>query len=807
MSSQYAEGRIGESIAAVPSTAAYHQLVCTHCTKQSSALHRIAGPAGDEVAGYSVRATSLPYPQEAFDRIRPLLHYQLPLGADEATFRGCPPELAPQRLLYRQLDTGQRLMGLVSYRSADATGHATGSYFAHFLMADSDSPIRPIDCLTLWGADCWLTADADLSVLPHDLPKADLLHETQRVGEPLLEHFLTAEGSTLAVSAGQIVPERWLKQSPRMRQSLLQHLLEEFLEAHSRRRRMVVIAEPEFAAFLFYGILRFLPDASLARSVDFSLYESSPAESPYALTATCTATPVARRVLLERAQRDSSLLVDTFRQPPTITATARRWQYVREAFDPFQEKRFGDFNVNGWSSVDLFLIRFGPEADGGARTLECLSRLGALAEQLITSGTEGEEHSAVQQLEKAAGTLFQDQFPDLEVTTDDLDTLCGYLRRAIWDYLCYGQKAPRADRLRHLVSSPQFLSVIDLMAAEPKRSRFVCLLAEVRPTQIERLLLSAHVPLEDKLWVTFSDFADASAYDGFVPPELHQDRARLFSLLLHHPQASLLFDDLIAAARAGNLFARRCLHQIVDDISVTALTKLLENNAAQVFRAFGSTGPLPQRLVRPLQDVLKSRHLSELHQQLTNAGLLKSLIKENAFQRQLAGWEAIDRQAKTLKKTHLKNNWKAVGTVVRAIDAVSPAATCETRQQALKRVTQLFQFPDVVTSRLWYVQGRLMTAESTRLGTLRFATWIWKMRIASRSRQIFMPLVGLLRTFVSIFVTIASWFLCTHRGWFTLAFVVLAAVCVVASLYLDVHQIIQLLKSVASWLRERITIS
>lgn len=208
-------------------SAAAHQMICAHCTKETSALFRATGPGRHDVAGYSVRATSLVNDvNEQFNTVRPFFQYHLPQDTCENGRYTVDESSAPRRLVYAKIGDAF-LIGHVVYQERDVTGHPAGSYLAHFLLPTA--PIATCDVLTLWGAMGWADRVVGLESLPHTIPPLQDIAELWAlhpghdscIGRTALQEFLTAPRSSLSV-----VPERWRGEPPERRQQLLVTVLQ-----------------------------------------------------------------------------------------------------------------------------------------------------------------------------------------------------------------------------------------------------------------------------------------------------------------------------------------------------------------------------------------------------------------------------------------------------------------------------------------------------------------------------------------------------------------------------------------------------
>jgi hypothetical protein len=255
------------------------QIYCTHCTYGSSALERRQGELAHRPLGYSARAASIERGElrNVYRQIERYLYYYLYSDAPPDYREKVDPEEAPRRLVYVPLGNGLQMLAQICYRKTDTAGRL-GSYFGHVLLNNSkqEQSWSPLDGLRLWAASGWKKEETQdithhLNSL-HDLVELDG-RRAMAVSDAVLRSFLTAENGRCEDPHG-IIPDRWKKAPAEKRQQLLKDLLHGFLEMDpARRESLLLVAEPEFAALLFYGLIRLLPPGDLVNQLSFSTFE------------------------------------------------------------------------------------------------------------------------------------------------------------------------------------------------------------------------------------------------------------------------------------------------------------------------------------------------------------------------------------------------------------------------------------------------------------------------------------------------------------------------------------------------------
>ena len=346
------------------------QILYTHCTYATAALVR---GASDSPYGYSARASNLT--NEALQQvcrrsIEPLLGrtYDLPPDTPADSRSKQSAQTAPVRLCYEPTDGEACLLGRVVYRPFDVTDERVGSYFAHFItLADSDISRRTqaLDCLRLWAAPGWQSEDSpqikwDLPALPS--PSALLGGRRAAISESVVRSFLTSDDGRFD-DPQRVIPAACRAMPSAERRQIVETLLGGVIEIENtgQPRRILLVAEPGFAALLFFAVLRLLPQQIAEQYASFSTYETDLQTLPAALVATSFFDTQRGEVLPER-RAAAAFFYDVRRQahstlsPESITYPARILKLLCE---------------QGWDAVDRWLARLesAPAAELVERTL------------------------------------------------------------------------------------------------------------------------------------------------------------------------------------------------------------------------------------------------------------------------------------------------------------------------------------------------------------------------------------------------------------------------------------------------------
>ena len=276
-------------------------LLCTHCTYGSS---RLAEARTDEekarVLGYSARESSIADSarlREAFRAVERLLSYELPAGTPAEMKRKHTADSAPKRYVFMPEMNGQQILAHVAYRPEDTAGRL-GSYFAHLLCEPTTKPWSPLACLKAWGlsdpanAAGWYSQDRTefLPLMPIASIEAWASTAGGWVNDETVVRFLQ-HGDVGTDSHGQPrIPSRWstaVKAPQRL--AMLKQIVQAVLD-QSTSPAVILVAEQNVAAILFYAAIRLLPEIC-RQGIGFSLYEPDPTRVPVRLVASTTFCP------------------------------------------------------------------------------------------------------------------------------------------------------------------------------------------------------------------------------------------------------------------------------------------------------------------------------------------------------------------------------------------------------------------------------------------------------------------------------------------------------------------------------------
>ena len=270
------------------------QIYCTHCTYQTAFLERRGGDVADRPLGYAARASSI-QPEELrkqYRNIERLLSYKLPSDAPPESKTEHNARTAPQRFFYHPSLSGNQVVGTIFYRTWDAAKKSAGAYFGHILLKKNTDPWDPLTVLKLWNSKSWVMEDDETH--PHDLPAIQTLSEIEIQNDSLLtddglQAFLTH--ADLAAMDSPSLPDRWRTMPLQQRQHYFSLSLRGYLQnLDGRRPGILLVAEPEIAVLLFYGIMRLLPQ-SMLKNLSFSTYETELADRDVQLAATTLIDP------------------------------------------------------------------------------------------------------------------------------------------------------------------------------------------------------------------------------------------------------------------------------------------------------------------------------------------------------------------------------------------------------------------------------------------------------------------------------------------------------------------------------------
>ena len=332
-----------------------HQLLCTHCTYGSSYLHQSTDePLASQAFEYSARAGSVPreVSHDFFRRIQSALYYPQPRAAAslQVTAASTSQPEPPKRLVYFPSLQRLRVAAHVAFRTEDSQGRPR-SYFAHVLFTDTDRAAAnwfATDFLQLWGAPQWTNCEEQIHGFEQPTLRSlgDLAAEHPPiVCDGLVERFLSGSAADLERSRC-VIPDRWIAASVEQRRRLLTELLASFL-ASSGQNRIVVAAEPDFAAVLFFALARMLPRAgSIVRRLSFSTFESD-STSPITTLAAVIPGSFVGRTFARKPKVDTT----TLKSPPSNNGHSDEQLCARRLVDEVAD--------GGFQQLDALLVSCG----------------------------------------------------------------------------------------------------------------------------------------------------------------------------------------------------------------------------------------------------------------------------------------------------------------------------------------------------------------------------------------------------------------------------------------------------------------
>lgn len=358
------------------------QIYCTHCTHGSSVLERCEGELAHRTLGYSARAGSLDATQlrKYYRQIERYVYYYLPRDTPGEEKLSQTAATAPRRLLFFPAGDELQIAGQVCYRPTDSEGRP-GSYFAHVLFRaeDDSSTWSGLDCLRLWQAQGWVQEDSPHH--PFRLPKLSSLDDLRggrrpAIDDDVLKSFLMVPAQGTFDDPAHVIPKRWRQKDPAERRALLADALDTLLEIGAAQYdRLLLVAEPQFASLIFYGMLRLLPQGSVADKVSFSTFEPNPDRLCTMLAATTFHDPAVNELRAE-AYRSGGVVMNTYtgrrsdrRRPPGM--------YASHVVARFVEL--------GWPSVDRMLAHMRGCGARDSASLESLAVADRLLPALLTS--------------------------------------------------------------------------------------------------------------------------------------------------------------------------------------------------------------------------------------------------------------------------------------------------------------------------------------------------------------------------------------------------------------------------------------
>lgn len=374
--------------------------------------------------GYHLRAASCGREgvDGAFvDTLQDLLfknRYEPPADMDRNTWPKLHARNMPVRLIYRPNIAGMSLLVRDCFRTYDASEtQRLGSQFAHGLRTNAGNAWSTVDCLRLWEAPWWTSEDpaeprptlAKFSSWT-DLPQ---LADQPFIDERVMESFVLTPVGGEFVDPGNIIPE-WLRRaSPRRRQEILIQLVRGFLELDLKKGQwLLLVADPELAALLFFSLLRLLPAGYLVEPIGFSTYERNLMDSPAPLVATTFRDPLSQILVTAWSKSRPTrcgFVLDVFRN------RAQPFQLHR---DQYPRLIVSTLARQGWEAAEQLLRRF--------------------AEVRLSTPDKLEEYAGEEQRVRE---LFQEGTTPPPATTSNPATMA-YARRAIEDRFLYPVAMP-----------------------------------------------------------------------------------------------------------------------------------------------------------------------------------------------------------------------------------------------------------------------------------------------------------------------------------------------------------------------------
>ncbi len=266
---------------------ALEQAYVTHCTFHTSFYHQESlDRGGDRTYEYTTRAGSFDRAQGLgfYQKFRSVAYYRnyRPQGASDDELRERTCKDFPVRFAFLPDTGGHDLLVHACYRGSDTSkSRRAQSFFVHMLYqhrgtAKTPSLLTARNVLPLWGSTAWVNEDSDN--LQVQLPTCELLSDFAKPAvdhfERTLHSFVTVQLPDEILDPCELIPDRWKQASLEARQNLIRAILRGYLGIATQSRvSLVVVAEPEFAAFLFYTVARLLPQRGFAANLSFSTFE------------------------------------------------------------------------------------------------------------------------------------------------------------------------------------------------------------------------------------------------------------------------------------------------------------------------------------------------------------------------------------------------------------------------------------------------------------------------------------------------------------------------------------------------------
>ncbi|GEM_PF-2284644 len=310
----------------------FEQAYVTHCTFNTSFYHQEPlDRGGDRTYEYTTRAGSFDRGQGLgfYQKFRSVAYYRnyRPQGANDDDLRQMTYKDFPVRFAFLPDTGGYDLLIHACYRGSDTSkSRRAQSFFVHMLYQHRGTTKAPStlvarQVLPLWGSTAWVNEDSDdLNVqLPTCEQLSDFATPAADHFERTLHSFVTVQLQDEVVDPRELIPNRWKHASLEARQNLIRALLRGYLGIATQGRvSLIVVAEPEFAAFLFYAVARLLPQKGFAASLSFSTFElTTDTFFPCKLVGTTSESPETTQF----TNRTGGPILNTF-TTPGFTATA-----------------------------------------------------------------------------------------------------------------------------------------------------------------------------------------------------------------------------------------------------------------------------------------------------------------------------------------------------------------------------------------------------------------------------------------------------------------------------------------------------
>jgi len=240
------------------------QVYATHCTNATAVFSNGGRDQSGGVYGYSARAGSISlgtFESWYREAVEPILFrgFEAPRDVAASDKADLTVDDVPARLFYYPSWNGYHVLGQLSYRSRDVRERA-GSYFGHFVLTpeiEGETAWSALECLRLWEAPGWVKEDRPGQFDVRKLSSIDELLQGERpaIDDSLLLRFVTAPQIEDGDDPHSLIPEEHRSSTVVERNHLISLLLRGFLQRKPPATRLLLVADPEFAAFLFYAAL------------------------------------------------------------------------------------------------------------------------------------------------------------------------------------------------------------------------------------------------------------------------------------------------------------------------------------------------------------------------------------------------------------------------------------------------------------------------------------------------------------------------------------------------------------------------